>query len=308
MAANDNYCLRLNEFEGNAKIYWQELQKENDFCDVTLACENKQIKTHKLIISSFSPVLANILKSNQTPHPVIYFRKVKYRDLQNLLNFIYQGEANVAQEDLNNFLEIADELDVRGLCKRNLDSYKSIENSISQVFHKNTCPSEERKKTWDESLENDNDNDTISQAGFNNETVGQTYFNNETVDKKDFTNDNVTNTLITPKNKTSNQVSAGNKKQNIISTVAIQDAGGSYQCVQCDYKSKHKQNLNRHTQSIHEGERQPCPQCDFKGKESSQVRQHVKSVHEGVRYPCDLCDYKATTNSHLRRHHLRRHM
>ena len=107
MAGNDNYCFHLKEFEGNAKIYWQELDKENDFCDVTLACEDKKIKTHKLIISSFSPVLANILKLNQAPHPVIYLRKVKYRNLQNLLNFMYQGEANVSEEDLPSFLEIA---------------------------------------------------------------------------------------------------------------------------------------------------------------------------------------------------------
>ena len=60
-AIDDIRCIRLNEFEGNVKLYWQDLQKENDFCDVTLACENKQIKTHKLIVSSFSPVLANIL-------------------------------------------------------------------------------------------------------------------------------------------------------------------------------------------------------------------------------------------------------
>ena len=50
-------------------------------------------------------MLENILKLNQTFHPVIYLRKVKYRDLQNLLNFIYQGEANVSEEDLNNFPE-----------------------------------------------------------------------------------------------------------------------------------------------------------------------------------------------------------
>ena len=69
MIRNDNYCLQRNEFEGNVKIYWQKFQTDNDFCDVTLVCEDKQIKPHKLIISSFSPVLRNILKLNQAPHP-----------------------------------------------------------------------------------------------------------------------------------------------------------------------------------------------------------------------------------------------
>ena len=66
-------------------------------------------------------MLENILKLNQTFHPVIYLRKVKYRDLQNLLNFMYQGEANVSEEDLNNFLEIAEDLNMRGLSEKNTD-------------------------------------------------------------------------------------------------------------------------------------------------------------------------------------------
>ena len=49
MVGNDNYCLPLNEFEINAEIYWQKLQNEKDFCDVTLVYEDKLIKTHKFI-------------------------------------------------------------------------------------------------------------------------------------------------------------------------------------------------------------------------------------------------------------------
>ena len=52
MVGNDNYCLGLNEFEINAEIYWQQLQIENDFYDVTHAREDKHIKTLKLIIST----------------------------------------------------------------------------------------------------------------------------------------------------------------------------------------------------------------------------------------------------------------
>ena len=62
MAPNETFCLRLNEFEDVRKSCWQELQKENDLCDITLGCEDRQIKTHKFVISAFSPVLRNILK------------------------------------------------------------------------------------------------------------------------------------------------------------------------------------------------------------------------------------------------------
>ena len=87
MANVENFCLRLNEFETNVKIYWQQLQDEKDFCDVTLVCDDGQIKTHKIMISSCSPVFKNILTLKQNSHPLIYLRRVKYRDLQNIINF-----------------------------------------------------------------------------------------------------------------------------------------------------------------------------------------------------------------------------
>ena len=68
MVDSDTFCLRLDEFERNIKTSWQELQIESDFWDVTLTCEDKQIKAHKVIISSCSPLLRNILKLNQNPN------------------------------------------------------------------------------------------------------------------------------------------------------------------------------------------------------------------------------------------------
>ena len=97
------------------------MQMEEDFCDITLACKDKQIKTHNLIISSYSPVLRDILKSAQNPHPFIFLRRVKYKDLQNLLTFMYQGEMNISEEELNSFLEVANNLNIKGLSKRNME-------------------------------------------------------------------------------------------------------------------------------------------------------------------------------------------
>ena len=95
MAANDVFCLRLQDFESNIRNSWKDIQSQKDFCDVTLACDDKQITTHKFIISSSSPVFRNILKQNSNSHPFIYLRGVKYKDLFNLLNFMYQGEVDI---------------------------------------------------------------------------------------------------------------------------------------------------------------------------------------------------------------------
>ena len=144
MAESDIFCLRMQEFNKNIGISWQELQIEANFCDVTLACEDKQIKAHKVIISSCSPVLRNILKLNQNPHPLIYLRRVKYKDLQNLLNFMYQGEVNVAEEDLTSFLEVAEDLNIRGLSEGNKEGYNAKLKIPLQATHESTA---KRKRT-----------------------------------------------------------------------------------------------------------------------------------------------------------------
>ena len=44
------------EFERNIKAQWNKVQIKTDLYDVTLSCEDKQMKTHRIIISSYSPV------------------------------------------------------------------------------------------------------------------------------------------------------------------------------------------------------------------------------------------------------------
>ena len=136
---------------------------ETDYCDVTLACEDKQIKTHKLIISSSSPVLRNILKSHQTPHPLIYLRKVTYRNLCNLLNFMYQGQVDVAEEDLGSFLEVAEDLNVRGLSNENMEGIDSSMEDIS-TFHQEDIDQSSKNKRTAENVDN-NFVEEITNAG-----------------------------------------------------------------------------------------------------------------------------------------------
>ena len=130
MDTEENFCLRLNSFDENVKTAWKEMQMEEDFCDMTLACQDKQIKTHKLIISSYSPVLRTILKSTQNPHPFIHLRSVEYKNLQNLLTFMYQGHVDVAEEDLPSFLEVAEDLNIRGLSERNMEAWNSMKEIL----------------------------------------------------------------------------------------------------------------------------------------------------------------------------------
>jgi len=111
----EKFCLRWNDFESNISSAFRELRDDKDFFDVTLACGDEQIQAHKIILSACSPFFRNILRRNIHQHPLLYLKGVKYTDLQSVLNFMYHGEVNVAQEDLNSFLAVAEDLRVKGL-------------------------------------------------------------------------------------------------------------------------------------------------------------------------------------------------
>jgi len=119
MTSSEKFCLRWNDFESNISLAFRELREEKDFFDVTLACDDSQIQAHKVILSACSPFFRNVLRRNPHQHPLLYLKGVKYQELLSVLNFMYMGEVNVAQEELNSFLAVAEDLRVKGLTQNN---------------------------------------------------------------------------------------------------------------------------------------------------------------------------------------------
>jgi len=122
MGSSEKFCLRWNDFETNISVAFRELREEKDFFDVTLACDDSQIQAHKVILSACSPFFRNVLRRNPHQHPLLYLKGVKYKELLSVLNFMYMGEVNVAQEELNSFLAVAEDLRVKGLTQNNSSS------------------------------------------------------------------------------------------------------------------------------------------------------------------------------------------
>jgi len=130
----DKFCLRWNDFESNISSAFRELREDKDFFDVTLACEDDQIEAHKVILSACSPFFKTVFKRNRHQHPLLYLKGVKFTDLVAVLNFMYHGEVNVAQDELNNFLGIAEELKIKGLTSNTSSkSNSSKSNEIQNV-------------------------------------------------------------------------------------------------------------------------------------------------------------------------------
>ena len=113
--ADEKLCLKWNDFQNIVKTSLGELRRSRDFIDVTLACEDMSINAHKIILSSCSPFFKRLLRTHTNPHPLIFMRGIKSRDLEAIVDFIYLGEANVFQEQLESFLALAEELELDGL-------------------------------------------------------------------------------------------------------------------------------------------------------------------------------------------------
>ena len=119
---SEKLCLQWNDFKENITASFGSLRRDEDFADVTLACEDgKQMEAHKVILAASSPFFQNLLKRNKHPHPLVYMRGVNSEELVAIVDFLYRGEANVYQESLDRFLAIAEELQLEGLTGQSLN-------------------------------------------------------------------------------------------------------------------------------------------------------------------------------------------
>jgi len=111
----EKFDLRWNDFEKNIVSAYKGLRSDQDFFDCSLICSGQTFKAHRVIISACSPVFRQMIRDCDHHHPVLYMRGVKPEDMAALLDFMYHGQAGVAEADLERFLEVAEDLTVRGL-------------------------------------------------------------------------------------------------------------------------------------------------------------------------------------------------
>ena len=89
MQNNEKLCLQWNDFKDNVNTAFQNLRDDNDFSDVTLACEDgNKLEAHKIVLASSSPFFVELPRKNKHPHPLVYMRGVRYEDLVAIVDFL----------------------------------------------------------------------------------------------------------------------------------------------------------------------------------------------------------------------------
>ncbi|XP_011309852.1 zinc finger and BTB domain-containing protein 17-like [Fopius arisanus] len=115
--AGEQFSLVWNSFPTNLSSGLYSLLSDEHLVDVTLAAEGKILRAHKLILSVCSTYFRDLFKGNNCKHPIVILKDVNYRDLYAMLQFMYQGEVNIQQEDISSFLKVAETLQIKGLTK-----------------------------------------------------------------------------------------------------------------------------------------------------------------------------------------------
>ena len=117
---NEEFCLKWNDFQSNLTSSFAQIRNENDLLDVTIICEGQTVQAHKLVLSASSDAFRQVFKSSELKkNPVIFMWDIKISDFKLLLDFMYEGQVNVVQDNLNSFLALAERLQVKGLTTNN---------------------------------------------------------------------------------------------------------------------------------------------------------------------------------------------
>ena len=112
------FMMHLNltwpKFSDHVKEVFQDVMTSADFTDVTIVCDDQeQFRAHKLVLSACSPVFRRIISCLTTKDSVIYMKGVKHKEMKSILEFIYLGQSTFYEDRLDEFLNVARDLDIK---------------------------------------------------------------------------------------------------------------------------------------------------------------------------------------------------
>jgi len=241
----EKFDLKWNDFQTTISQYFKQLRDEKDFFDVTLVSEdNKLFQTHKIVLTACSSFFKPILKANVHAHPLIYLSGVDSTNLQFILNYIYEGEVQLYQEQLNSFLNVAQKLQISGLLGDQIEGDEFTDENKEIAKSKNF---KKERKSFPEPTENES---YFAESKPIAKTVSVIGHNQNEVDQK-------IRDLITKES-------------------------DMYKCTVCGKLSNHLANMKRHVEVHIDGLSYSCNICDKTFRNKQAMQSHKSHSHRQI--------------------------
>ena len=232
-------CLRWNDFQSNVSNSFSVLRNEDYLHDVTIVTDDsEQIAAHKLVLSASSEYFKNIFKKSKHSHLLLCLEGVTSTDVRNMMDYIYNGELQIFQEDLDRFLNVAHRLKLEGLANNdpNINQEEQVNYFEIEPFKKEKV--QHQKKPY--------------QAERQEMSV---------IAKLD-TSINISDNFSVVDVKI---------EENI-----VRNAENMWECLQCGRSFARKDNLKNHVETHLEGLSFDCPMCEktFRSRHSLTMHKH----------------------------------
>ena len=246
----EKFNLKWNDFLSNVHKSFQNLRKEDDFFDITLVGDDsKHVTAHKLVLASGSKYFKKIFSNNKKyfqSNGLICLEGLNQNDLNNVLDYIYYGELQIYQYDLDRFLGIAERLKLEGLNGGEQLQYEDdgktkhiVEENVSTPQNNLVVPKNEYQMTKDVRIK---EKPVVSVQSSDIQSL-------EELDQK-------------------------------VEGSFSRDAEGLFSCHYCPKIFKNKGHAKEHVEIHFEGLAFPCQFCDSILRSRSSLRTHYNKCHK----------------------------
>ena len=302
------------------KTSFQGFHNNPRFSDVTMITDDfEAIQGHKLILSQASPLLDKLMMFN---NPLVYLRGVKSEVLKTILEFVYTGSVSLKEDQVNNFITISQELEIRGMSQTELP-YKSKTQPDSK---ESKDYSDEPKHINEQSFDNKHDKkrfpcnqcdySSSQRANLKRHQLSQhkTTYSCESCDyttsvenhlkihksyihradnikgeSMDETESNAELEKLLQDDQDDNETEQGDEMVTD-ETAALDESQlqddlkniNSTQCPGCEKIYKNKFNTIRHFKTVHLREKFLCKVCNYSLSSKECLNRHVKSKHPNL--------------------------
>ena len=245
---SEKFSLKWDDFQQTVSSSFKVLRSEQDFFDVTLVSDDEvHMSSHKLVLSACSDFFKSILKKTSNPHPLIYLSGISSKNLSFVIDYIYQGEVEIHQEQLSDFMNVAQKLKIAGL-NSNLKEEMEDKAYSNPVYHQSIKKSSEN--VVEEQTASPNTNTTVENT---NSAVEKFHFPLVNMDTKEL-------------------------DLKILDNIDVLDA--HFVCKICGKTSNRKNVLQSHIETHIEGLSFPCQHCGKSFRSRNSLTTHTIKFHK----------------------------